>query len=127
MDAEGIQSVFSEVDETRASIFKKQNRLEATLAKYPRFRQGIFHMAVTWMQLGREKEALPYLEKCADLNPEDPTVHYYLAAIHFQRHNFNQAWKYLRTSEAIVHRKEHDPKALVELRRALQRKCPETT
>lgn len=126
VDAEGIQAVFAEVDETRASIFKKQKRLQETLAKYPRFRQGIFHMAVTWMQLGREKEALPYLEKCAALNPEDPTVNYYLAAIHFQRHNFNQAWKYLRASEAIVHRKEHDPKALVELRRALQRQCPET-
>lgn len=125
VDAEGIQAVFAEVNESRGSILEKQKRLEATLAKYPLFRQGFFHMAVTWMQLGREREAVPYLEKCASLNPDDPTVHYYLAAIHCQRHNFNQAWKYLRVAEAIVRQKQHEPKALAELRRALQRQCPE--
>ncbi len=126
VDAEGIQAVFAEVDATKTSILAKQKRLDATLAKYPRFRQGYFHMAVTWMQLGREKEALPFLEKCAGLDPENPTVNYYLAAIQFQRHNFNQAWKHLRAAEAIVRQKEHEPKALLELRRALQRQCPET-
>jgi regulator of sirC expression with transglutaminase-like and TPR domain len=125
VDIEGIQAVFAEVNENRSSILEKQKRLEATLAKYPRFRQGYFHMAITWMQLGREREALPFLEKCAAIDPENPTVNYYLAAIHFQRHNFNQAWKYLRSAEAIVKQKKHDPKALVELRRALQRQCPE--
>jgi hypothetical protein len=125
VDAEGIEAVFSEVDETRESILKKQKRIEATLKKYPKFRQGYFHLAVTWMQLGREKEALPILEKCASLNTTDPTVNYYLAAIHFQRYNFNQAWKYLKAAEAIVHAKNHEPKALQELRRALQRQCPE--
>jgi tetratricopeptide (TPR) repeat protein len=126
VDAEGIQAVFSEVDETKDSIHEKQERLEKTLAKYPRFRQGYFHMAVTWMQLGREKEAIPFLEKCATLDPENPTVNYYLAAIQFQRHNFNQAWKHLRAAEAILRQKEHEPKALADLRRALQRQCPET-
>ena len=125
VDAEGIQAVFAEVNESRASILEKQKRLKATLSKYPLFRQGFFHMAVTWMQLGREREALPFLETCASLNPEDPTVNYYLAAIHLQRHNFNQAWKYLRAAEAIVRQKQHEPKALAELRRALQRQCPE--
>lgn len=125
VDAEGIKAVFAEVDETRDSILQKQKQLEAILLKYPRFRQGAFHLAVTWMQLGREKEALPLLEKYAQLNPSDPTAHYYIAAIHFQRHNFNQAWKYLRTAETIVKKKNHHPKALTELRRALQRQCPE--
>ena len=126
VDAEGIDAVFAEVDEKRDSIIQKQKRLEATVAKFPRFRQGYFHLAVTWMQLGREKEAVPYLEKYAEMNPTDPTVNYYLAAIHFQRHNFNQAWKYLRSAEGIVKEKKHDPKALAELRRALQKQCPET-
>jgi regulator of sirC expression with transglutaminase-like and TPR domain len=125
VDAEGIEAVFMEVDETRASILKKQKRIEATLKKYPKFRQGYFHLAVTWMQLGREKEALPFLEKCASINPDDPTVNYYLAAIHFQRYNFNQSWKYLKAAEAIVAKKNHEPRALAELRRALQRQCPE--
>lgn len=124
-DPESILAIFSEVDETRASILEKQKKLEAVVVNYPQFRQGVFHLAVTWLQLGREKEALPLLEKYIQMAPQDPTVNYYLAAIHFQRHNFNQAWKYFRASENIVHAKEHHPKALDELRHALVRACPE--
>ena len=114
------------MDETRASIIEKQKKLEAVVVNYPQFRQGVFHLAVTWLQLGREKEALPLLEKYIQMAPQDPTVNYYLAAIHFQRHNFNQAWKYFRASENIVHAKDHHPKALDELRHALVRACPES-
>ncbi|MES2274276.1 MAG: transglutaminase family protein [Chlamydiota bacterium] len=123
-DAEAIQTVFAEVDETRNSILEKQKKLEAVVAKYPHFRQGFFHLATTWLQLGREKEALPILEKYIQMHPKDATVNYYLSAIYFQRHNFNQAWKYLQASEELVHGKEHHPKALGDLRGALQRVCP---
>ena len=124
-DAEGIEAVFSEVDETRASILEKQKKLKEVVAKFPRFRQAILHLAVTWLQIGREKEALPVLERYNEIHPTDPTVNYYLSAIHFQRHNFNQAWKYLKSAEKIVHAKDHEPQALEELRDALQRVCPE--
>jgi len=124
-DAEAILSMFSEVDETRNSIVQKQKKLEVVVAKYPQFRQGLFHLATTWLQLGREKEALPLLEKYIQMHPNDPTVNYYLSAIHYQRHNFNQAWKYLRASEKLVEAKEHRPRALKELRQELQRVCPE--
>jgi len=124
-NVEGIKAVFSEVNETRDSILQKQRELQKIIAKYPRFRQGIFHLAITWMQLGREKEALPLLEEYIKLHPTDPTVNYYLSAIHFQRHNFNQAWTYLNAAKAILEKKEHAPKALADLRRALQRQCPE--
>lgn len=125
VDPDGIEAIFSEVDESRSSILKKQKQLEEVVGKHPRFRQGVFHLAVTWMQLGREREALPILEKYSKINPGDPTAKYYLSAIHFQRHNFNQSWKYLREAEQIVWEKDHHPKALSELRRALQRQCPE--
>ena len=69
--------------------------------------------------------ALPVLEKYIAMNPIDPTVNYYISAIHFQRHNFNQSWKYLKAAEKIVFAKEHKPRALQELRQALQRACPE--
>jgi tetratricopeptide (TPR) repeat protein len=124
-DAEGIQAVFAEVDESRTSILEKQKKLEGVVAKFPRFRQGILHLAITWLQIGREKEALPILERYTALYPGDPTVNYYLSAIHFQRRNYNQSWKYLKAAEAIVHTKDHDPHALQELKEALQRACPE--
>jgi regulator of sirC expression with transglutaminase-like and TPR domain len=122
---EAIQAVFSEVNESRDSILEKQKKLEGIVQKYPKFRQGVFHLATTWLQLGREKEALPILEKYILMNPKDPTVNYYLSAIHFQRRNFNKAWQYFRASEQLVHAKDHKPHALKELRQALQRACPE--
>lgn len=122
---EAIQAIYSEVNETRESIIEKQKKLEQVVEKYPNFRQGVFHLATTWLQLGREKEALPILEKYIAMNPQDPTVNYYISAIHFQRHNFNKAWTYLKASEKLVFAKDHKPRALKELRMALQRACPE--
>lgn len=124
-NADGIQAVFSEVNETRASILEKRKKLEAIVNKYPKFRQGILHLAITYLQVGREKEALPILERYIQLAPNDPTVNYYLSAIHFQRHNYTQAWKYLLNAETIVKAEDHEPHALIELRRSLQRVCPE--
>lgn len=125
MDADAIQTIYTQVNESRASIIEKQEKLKEVVDKYPNFRQGIFHLAITHLQLGREKEALPYLEKYIEMNPQDPTVNYYIAAINFQRRNFNQAWKFLKKSEAIVFAKDHKPRALKELRKALSRACPE--
>ena len=125
-DAQAIQAVFSEVDETRASILAKQKKLEAVVAKYPKFRQAIFQLATTWLQLGREKEALPILENYHKIFPSDPTVNYYLSAIQLQRHSYNESWKYLQSAEKIVLKHNHRPKALLELRRSLERLCPES-
>ena len=124
-DAEGIQAVYSEVNETRASILEKRKKIESVLEKHPNFRQGILHLAITYLQMGREKEALPILERYIGISPLDPTVNYYLSAIHFQRHNYTLSWKYLLAAEKIVQEKNHAPKALLDLRKALERVCPE--
>ena len=123
-DAEGIEAVFQEVDETRNSILKKQKRIEKVLEKFPEFRQGILHLAITYLQLGREKEALPHLTRYAKIHPKDPTVQYYLAAIHLQRFNYNEAWKHLQQTEEILSGCNHHPRALKELKKSLQRACP---
>lgn len=122
---DAIEAIFSEVNENRSSILEKQKKLEEVVAKHPNFRQGVFHLATTWLQLGREKEALPILEKYIGMHPQDATVNYYLSAINFQRKNYNQAWKYLRAAESLVQARDHKPKALKELRQGLLRTCPE--
>ncbi|HLB53248.1 MAG TPA: transglutaminase family protein, partial [Chlamydiales bacterium] len=101
-DVDGIDAVFSEVDETRESIVRKQKRLLSVIERCPKFRQGVFHLAVTWLQLGREKEALPLLERFALLDPQNATARYYLAAICLQRHHFNQAWTHTTVLEALL-------------------------
>lgn len=124
-DVEGIQAVFQMIDETRASILEKQKNLETVVEKFPEFRQGVLHLAITHLQLGREKEALPILERYIAMHPKDPTGNYYLSVIHLQRFNYSMAWRYLQRSEAILATHAHAPKALKELRQALLRACPE--
>jgi regulator of sirC expression with transglutaminase-like and TPR domain len=124
-DAAGIQGVYAEIDEKRSSILDKQKKLTEIVARYPSFRQGHLHLAITYLQLGRQKEALPILERYIALSPNDPTANYYLSAIHFQRFNYKEAWKYLQRAEKIVFEKDHHPRALQELREELQRACPE--
>ena len=124
-DVEALRTVFLEVDETRASILEKQKELQQVVVRWPQFRQGIFHLAVTYLQLGREKEALPILERYVALDPADPVVQYYLSAIHLQRSHFNQSWRYLRQAEGIASARGCQPRALQELRRELRRACPE--
>jgi regulator of sirC expression with transglutaminase-like and TPR domain len=122
---EGIQAIYQEVDETRSSILSKQKELLAITQKHPSFRGGLFHLAITYLQLGREKEAIPLLEKYMNLDANNPVVSYYLSALHMQRMNYNASWKYLKIAEAIVHKQNHFPKVLVDLRRSLTVVCPE--
>jgi regulator of sirC expression with transglutaminase-like and TPR domain len=124
-DAAAIQSVFREVDETRQSILAKQKEIEGVIQKFPRFRSALFHLAITYLQLGREKEAIPILERYMEIDTKNPTVCYYLAALHAQRLNYNAAWKYLRAAETLVRARNHAPKVLEDLRMNLQRSCPE--
>lgn len=125
VDAKAIQVIFEEVDETRASILEKQKHLKKVVKSYPQFGQGVLHLAITYLQLGREKEALPLLERYISLKPNDPTGNYYLSALYFQRMNYTRSWDYLKRAEAIVAVKGHEPKALIELRQSLLRTCPE--
>lgn len=123
-DPIAIQTAFLEVDETRDSILEKQKKLEEVLAKFPKFRQGIFHLAITHLQLGREKEAIPLLEQYAALDPNSPTAHYYLAALHFQRKNYPKSRIFLEKAEALTRAHDHHPPALQELRSALEKVYP---
>lgn len=119
VDAEGIQKIFIHVDEKRESILAKQASLNETLKKYPKFRDGIFALATTWLQLHRTKEALEVLKHHHELDPENPSAEYYLAILYAMRTNYNKAWVHLENAEAIVKARNHSPKALKELRREL--------
>lgn len=125
VDAEGIKTIFTHVDETRESILEKKAQIEAVVEKHPKFRAGIFNLAVTWLQLHRMTEGLSFLERYHKLDPTDPTVEYYLAAIYAERLDYNKAWDHLKNAEEIVATKNHNPKALKELRKELSIRSPE--
>ena len=125
IDAAGIQAIFQEVDASRTSILAKQKELATIVAKFPKFRSGHFHLAITYLQLGREKEAIPILERYMELDATNPTVCYYLAALSAQRLHYTAAWKYLALAEALVKKRDAQPRALSDFRASLERACPE--
>lgn len=124
VDHEGIKAVFSEVDDTRESILKKQKRLQQTLEKYPQFRDGLNQLAVTWVQLNRSKEAIALLKQYHAISDQDPTVEYYLAVLHGERHDYKSCWEHLLQAEKLTQRCHFSPKTLKELRQKLVMLCP---
>lgn len=123
-DLPALQAVFSEVDATRASILEKQAEIKETLARCPRFRQGHFNLAITYLQLGREKEGLEALQQYLILEPHDPTAHYYAAVLSLHRFDYPKAWEHYREANAFLASMGHDPHALRDLKEALQRVSP---
>jgi tetratricopeptide (TPR) repeat protein len=124
VDIEGIKKIFLPVDQKRESIIQKKDEIIKILKKYPRFRAGLFQLAGTWLQLGREKEAKKVLEKYQKIDASDPTVNYYLTVICAQRHDYISAWKYYEKVEEILSKHNHFPKALKDLKIALLQLCP---
>ena len=125
VDMEGIKTIFLPVDETRESIFKKQQKLHSLLKRYPCFRDGLFHLAITYLQLSRNKEASEILERLYKLDPTNVIVEYYLTLLSFERLDYNRAWLHLKKTEQLAHNRSHHPKALTALRSELRRRCPE--
>ncbi len=125
IDAQGIKAVFLPVDETRESIQLKQQELQTILKRYPNYRAGLLQMATTWLQLGRGNEAKEVLERYHKLDSHNATTEYYLAVLNMERHDFNRAWLHLQKTEDLVHRRAHQPKALLSLRNHLRKLCPE--
>lgn len=122
---DGVKAVFIRVNETRQSLLEKKQALEEALKKYPRFREGLFSLAGTWLQLHRAGEALEILKAYHAIDPENASVEYYLSALYAERFDYNNSWKHLRNAEKLVAKRDHNPKALLELRQELARLCPE--
>ncbi len=124
-DVEGLKALFLRVDETQESLINKRNALINATTKHPKFRAGWIHLATTWLQLGREREAIISLEKYHQLDPNSVSCEYYLAILQLNRRNFPAAWKHLHQAEKLSKKKHYNPEPLRELRRELIRYAPE--
>lgn len=124
VDVDGIKAVFEEVDEARESILIKQANIQKTLSSYPKFREGIFHLAITWLQLGRNKEAIDALKQYHAIDPTNPTVEYYLSALSLSRWSFADAMKHLNFCKLILKKHNHEPKLILALEKDLRQNTP---
>lgn len=124
VDGHGIKVVYQEVDETRESILQKQQNLLQILDKWPKFREGLFHTAVTYLQLGRSKEALTYLRRYHEIDSHNPTVEYYLGILCLNRFAFKEGVKHIKLCHTLVNSKGHYPLALRELKATQRQTTP---
>lgn len=125
LDAETINTIMMPVDETRSSILKKKEALLEALEKYPKARSLHFNLAATLMQLNRHKEALERLKIYHKLDPNNPHVEYYLAALSAQRLNYPDAWHHLKRAELLTGIRGYQPRVLKHFRRELSAVAPE--
>ena len=125
VDIDSLKIIYKSVDEDRDSILTQKKLLETIVARFPKFRSGIFLLAVVWLQLHRSGEALDILQRYHCLHPDDPESNYYLSALYLQRLDYNQAWRHLSQCEKIVQKRNYNPKVLKELRKTLSTACPE--
>ena len=114
-DEKGIAIIYDQVDSTRESILKKQNELKVYLEKFPKFRDGIFHLATTWLQLGRKKEALDVLNSYHNLYPLNPVVEYYLTHLNFVRLKPAIAKRHFNGLKFLLEKEDHHPECIKEL------------
>jgi regulator of sirC expression with transglutaminase-like and TPR domain len=124
VDEEGIKAAFMHVDDTQQSIINKKNRLEKTLKKYPEFRSGISQLATAYLQLAKMSQALKLLERYHELDDQDPNIEYFLAVLHLERYNWNKAWQSYDIAYQITSSQDHYPKALKEIKEALEKTVP---
>ena len=115
VDESGITAIYGSVDETRDSILKKQTEIKALLKKYPKFREGIFHLAITWLQLNRKKEALEVLQSYHYLDQTNLTVEYYLTYLNFIRLKPNLARRHFKGLKYLLEKENHEPECLKEI------------
>lgn len=125
VDPQGIQTLFLHVDEKRDSLLTKKNALLEVLKSWPEFRAGYFHLAVTWLQLSRHKEALAALQKYESMEKNDPSAEYLLAQLHAVRSNYPSAWDHLHRAEELLKDRDPVPETLVGLKKALAECSPE--
>lgn len=124
VDAKGLEVIWQQTDENRSSIEKKKQEIEAVLKKFPKFREGLFHLAICHLQLGRAREGKEILLKYHSLDPTNPTVEYYLAVLSMQRYEYQNAAKHLNLALKLTAKAGHHPKALKELKQALRVNFP---
>lgn len=121
---DGILAIFDSPEETFDAIKTKHKSLEDLTKNYPKFRAGWLQLSHLKFSLHREKEAQECLQNYYSLDSKQTKVNYYLSIIALQRKNYKKAWKHLQEIES--HKRKSLSKPVQNLRRSLERVCPET-
>lgn len=122
VDTAALKAYFLHVDETHDSLSNKKDALEAACTRCPQFRSGLFHLAITWLQLQRTSEAILALEKYHALDPNDITVEFFLAQAHFSRFSAPKTLLHLQQAELCAKKVAFNSKALKQFKAHIAKK-----
>ncbi len=112
IDSNGILEFFIPFEDTFKALEHKKARLEKILKKYPKFRSGLLLLASVYSEMGRQKEAYRQLTQYIVLEPNDPTIAFYLSEIAFRRKDLPSAWLYFAQAKKNFLNQGFEPTAI---------------
>lgn len=124
VDAEGVKLLYDKEGNQRADIEKQISLLENKLLKFPKFRDGFFHLAGAWLALNRSKEAYEVLLKYHEIDPSNPVVEYYLAALALERMLLEDGKKHLQKAQQLLKEQSYFPDILKNLYLSYKKEDP---
>jgi tetratricopeptide (TPR) repeat protein len=124
IDIEGLKMLYDKDGIDRSSIKKQIEKMEAKLEQFPEFRDGIFQLAGCWLSLNRTKEAFAVLKKYHQIDPKNPVVEYYLAALALDRLELEEGKLYLKNANELLKKQNFYPECLKELSAAYKKADP---
>lgn len=122
-DVASVQVIYNEVEKDRPALETYRQQLEEAVARCPKFRAGWLQLAMTWMELQREENAIDCLKKFHALDASDLTVEFLLAELSLSRQDPMQAWTYLKNAEMLGARRKKLPRSIKQLRTMLSAEC----
>lgn len=125
IDLEGVKILWLPVKEDCESILEKNIKLKKLVEKFPITREGLFHLAISYLQLSNTIEAEKILLKYSTIAPGHPTVHYYLSVLAKKHMNLPSAWKQYRIAASIIESSNGNRYFLENLYKELQSLLPE--
>lgn len=126
INLDGVKTLWLPVKETRESILEKNKQLKRLIKKFPLTREGLFQLAVSYLQLSNTLEAEKVLLEYSRIAPGHPTVHYYLSILAKKHMDLASAWKHYRTAASIIESSGGNTYCLQSLYKQLQSLLPES-
>jgi tetratricopeptide (TPR) repeat protein len=124
-DIDSLQKIFSSPEDLEhEALIDRLDMLEKISQKFPYFRMALLQTAGIYLHLSRPKEAMEILKKIHHLDPDNPSINYYLTTLFYEREDLTQAWYHFTRCYEIMKKENHFLEELGSLKMALSTKFP---
>ncbi|MFZ4773346.1 MAG: transglutaminase family protein [Chlamydiia bacterium] len=124
VDIEGLKVLYEKEESDRGSIERQIKKLEAIVEKFPKFRDGLFHLAGAWLNIHRSKEAYEILSRYHNIDSNNAVIEYYLAALSLDRMMLKEGNTHLKKAQELLKLQNYSPDCLKDLHLAYKKEDP---